>query len=79
MTLLIFQYPLLCLAALGCGGLCAVGARQGNGWWFWGCCMALTALVVAALTCMIPYVEIILLLLPSVYSTFITGRKEGAP
>lgn len=79
MTLLIFQYPILCLAALGCGILCAVGAKRGTCRWFRVCCVALTALVIAALACMIPYVEIALLLLPSVYGAFFSGRKEGAP
>lgn len=79
MTLLIFQYPVLCLWALGCGALSALGAKKGTSRWFWLCCVSLTVLVIAALACMIPYSEVVLLLLPAVYAAFFFGNREGKP
>ena len=79
MTLLIFQYPTLCLWALGCGVLSAIGGKKGTARWFWLCCVSLTILVIAALACMVPYVEVIILLLPSVYAAFSFGNREGEP
>lgn len=79
MTLLIFQYPILCLWALGCGALSALGAKKGTSRWFWLCCVSLTVLVIAALACMIPYSEVVLLLLPAVYAAFFFGNREGKP
>lgn len=79
MTLLIFQYPVLCLWALGCGALSALGAKRGTTRWFWLCCVSLTVLVIAALACMIPYSEVVLLLLPAVYAAFFFGNREGKP
>ena len=76
MTLLIFQYPVLCLWALGCGALAALGAKKGTSRWFWLCCVSLTALVIAALACMIPYAEDVLLLLPAAYAVFFGNREE---
>lgn len=79
MTLLIFQYPTLCLWALGCGVLSAIGGKKGTARWFWLCCFGLTILVIAALACMIPYTEVVLLLLPAVYAAFFFGNREGEP
>lgn len=79
MTLLIFQYPVLCLWALGCGVLSAIGGKKGTARWFWLCCVSLTILVIAALACMIPYTEVVLLLLPAVYAAFFFGNREGEP
>ena len=79
MTLLIFQYPTLCLWALGCGVLSAIGVKKGKARWFWLCCVSLTVLVIAALACMVPYVEVIILLLPSVYAAFSFGNREEQP
>ena len=79
MTLLIFQYPVLCLWALGCGVLSAIGGKKGTARWFWLCCVSLTILVIAALACMVPYVEVIILLLPSVYAAFSFGNREEQP
>ena len=79
MTLLIFQYPTLCLWALGCGVLSAIGGKKGTARWFWLCCVSLTILVIAALACMIPYTEVVLLLLPAVYAAFFFGNREGEP
>lgn len=76
MTLLIFQYPVLCLWALGCGALAALGAKKGTSRWFWLCCVSLTALVIAALACMIPYAEVVLLLLLAAYAVFFGNREE---
>lgn len=76
MTLLVFQYPVLCLWALGCGALAALGAKKGTSRWFWLCCVSLTALVIAALACMIPYAEVVLLLLPAAYAVFFGNREE---
>ena len=76
MTLLIFQYPALCLWALGCGALAALGAKKGTSRWFWLCCVSLTALVIAALACMIPSAEGVLLLLPAAYAVFFGNREE---
>lgn len=76
MTLLIFQYPVLCLWALGCGALAALGAKKGTSRWFWLCCVSLTALVIAALACMIPYAEVVLLLLPAAHAVFFGNREE---
>lgn len=79
MTLLIFRYPALCLGALVCGGLSALAARRGTARWFWLCSIGLTALVTAALACMIPYAEVAVLLLPAVYGALFSGRREGQP
>ena len=76
MTLLIFQSPGLILAALGCGALCFLAARKRTRGLFWLCTIGVTALAVAALACMVPYTELVLLLLPAVYGAFWGDRRK---
>lgn len=77
MTLLIFQSPGLILAALGCGGLAFATAKKRTRWLFWLCAIGVTALAVAALACMVPYTELVLLLLPAVYGAFWGDRRKN--
>lgn len=76
MTLLIFQFPGLILAAMGCGVLCFLAARKRTRWLFWLCAIGVTVLAVAALACMVPYTELVLLLLPAVYGAFGGDRRN---
>ena len=76
MTLLTFQSPWLILVAMGCGVLCFFAARRRTRWLFWFCTVSVTALAVAALACMIPYTELVLLLLPAVYGAFLGDRRK---
>ena len=77
MTLLIFQSPWLIFTALGCGVLCFLAAHKRTRGLFWLCAIGVTALAVAALACMIPYTELVLLLLPAVYGAFLgEGRNK---
>ena len=77
MTLLIFQNPWLIPAAIGCAALVFFAAGKHSLWLFLLCCLSVTALTVAALVCMIPYTELVLLLLPSVYAALLgEGRKK---
>ena len=76
MTLLTFQSPWLIFASMGCGVLCFLAARKRTRGLFWLCTVGMTALAVAALACMIPYTELVLLLLPAVYGAFLGERRN---
>lgn len=78
MTLLIFQHFWLIPASLGCAALAFFTARRNCLRLFWLCCLSVTALVIAALVCMIPYTELVLLLLPSVYAALLGAGRNGS-
>ena len=78
MTLLIFQSPWLIFASMGCGWLAFAAAKKRTRGLSWLCTVSVTALAVAALACMIPYPELVLLLLPAVYGAFL-GEERKKP
>lgn len=77
MNLILFQHPWLIFCGLICAGMCTFAVRTERKWLIGGSCAAVSFLLLAGLGCLLPYEEILLLLLPSLAAAFLAGRKEG--
>lgn len=75
MNLILFQYPWLILCALLCASVCALAVRTDRKWLLRCSCGAISLLLLAGLSCLLPYDEILLLLLPSLAAAFLAGSK----
>lgn len=78
MNLILFQHPWLILCALACAAGCAFAVRKEQKWMIWCSCAGVALLLLAGLACLLPYEEILLLLLPSLAAAFLAGNKEDA-
>ena len=79
MTLVLLRYPALIAASLVTAALCIPAARTGKRRYVLpaGGCAVLTLL--AALTCALPYAEVLALLLPSLLCCLTALEKGDAP
>lgn len=75
MNLILLQHPWLIPCALLCAAVCALAVRTDRKWLLGCSCAAVSLLLLAGLGCLLPYEEILLLLLPSLAAAFLAGRK----
>lgn len=76
MTLLFLQYPLLAVLALLCAVLSGFCVRKKHLVLFLLTSFCVTGLVISALACLLPYRELLLLLLPSLLSAFFFQKRR---
>lgn len=76
MTLMLLHYPLLIILVLLCTLCCGLSAHWGGKLLFFLSVLLIGALLLGALVCMLPYTEILLLLILPLVSVFFASRKE---
>lgn len=76
--MLMLQYPLLPVLSLLCALLTGLAVRRPRLWLTLCAALAVCGLTAAALACMLPYPELVLLLLPPLLVGLALG-KEDAP
>lgn len=76
MTLLMLQYPLLPLLAAVSAVLSVLAVHRKNAWLTLGVILCTAAVLVAGLACMLPYRELLLLVLPSLLACFAAVVRE---
>ena len=76
--MLMLQYPLLPVLSLVCTALAALAVRRHSLWLSVGTAALVSAMLLAALACMLPYAELLLLLLAPLLVCLALLVKEGA-
>ena len=75
--MLMLQYPLLPAAALVCAALAGLAAAKHSAWLAVVDVLLVCGMLLGALACMVPYHEILVLLLPPLLVCLAFTTKEG--